>query len=44
MTAVYYPIGEYRANKILVYILLGEIDVDGTKLTLNRVIYFYGKK
>ena len=44
MTAVYYPIGEYRANKILVYILLGEIEVDGITTTLNRVIYFYGNK
>ncbi len=44
MTAIYYPIGEYRANKILVYILLGEIEVDGITTTLNRVIYFYGNK
>ena len=43
-TQVYYPMGEFYKNEIIVYILFNTIEVDGDNRTLNRVLYYYGKK
>lgn len=43
-TTIFYPVGEYRLGEIIVYALLGEVEIDGNRNTLNKVVYFYGKK
>lgn len=44
MSSIYYPVGEFYKNELIVYILFNTIEVDGDTRTLNRVLYYYGKK
>ena len=43
-SSIYYPCGEFYKNEMIVYILFNTIEVDGDVRTLNRVLYYYGKK
>ncbi|MBO4659614.1 MAG: DUF4840 domain-containing protein [Prevotella sp.] len=43
-TQVYYPCGEFYKNEIIVYVLLDSIVVDKETWSVNRVLFFHGKK
>ncbi len=43
-STLYYPLGEFFENEVIVYILVYGVEIDGMQTTVNRVLYFYGKK